>query len=323
MDIHTQTHMIICTVADSKYLLKGLAMVKSLGLPGDMRVMWLCPDLGLNGTYRELLNIAPHYGIMPVPAKALVEADPILEKAINNPASSYGDAYSQWCWTLTPYFINFCLKKYCYQGELVFYVDSDIYFMEHFMLMANSLNDAGKSIMIHSHRSCTREKYDVKTNTAGYYNVGVMAFRKDPVGIGASSWWKEVMLNPGNQYAAAYGTCGDQKYLDLFPALFGTENILAFDEGDTPIAHGAPWNATEYKYLAGASSFPVQHIQTGRHEIIHFWHFSHFNCSFEANTWTSSHNGEWAPEKEHPYVRDLYQQYYEELKRIHLQLKND
>ena len=48
-------------------------------------------------------------------------------------------------------------------------------------------------------------------------------------------------MNPQNEYAAKYGTCGDQKYLDLFIPLFGSLHVCVFDR-EANIQYAAPWN---------------------------------------------------------------------------------
>lgn len=294
--------MIICTVADRNYLLKGLAMVQRLReLSMSRTVHWLCPD---DESYGILIRICHKWNIIPIQASALCKMDPELEKARHNPPSNFGSAYSQWCWTLAPYFTNFCLNNYCKKGDEVFYIDSDIYMLDTAPLHTGIFK---KSIYIHSHRNVMPQNYDPKTNTAGYYNVGVVGFIKNAIGCAASAWWKEVMLNPNNLYREQYGTCGDQKYLDLFPELFGRENIHVMDEDEPTIAHGAPWNAMHYKY------YPYYYVTyDGRNdqELLCFWHFSHFTARFDAHAWASSYNGEWAPEKIHPMVNDLYERYY-------------
>lgn len=295
--------MVFCTVSDKNYLLKGLAMVHSLRHNAKQAEMlyWLCLD---DETYNAVIKMSAKYTITPIHIDSLIKQHPELAMDPNR-KSQYGDAYANWCWMLAPFFTWWVMKG---PSLPVFYIDADIYFFQSLNFFQEIIAP-NNQIMVHSHRNCEIGEYNEKTNPVGYYNVGVVGFNGE-TGFSALTWWKDMLLSPQNQYAKQYGTCGDQKYLDLFPKIFGQTSVFVFDE-ELDIAHGAPWNAMKYQFITGYEGKTTHEVTyRGRHAALRFWHFSHFNCNFETGHWQSSVKNEWAPENHHPEVREIYQHYY-------------
>ena len=237
----------------------------------------------------------------------LEAADPLLEKAKGNPPSLYGTQYENYCWCLTPYFTNFILKIIP-QDEYLTYVDSDIFFYHSPKTILDVIGS--KSVGIHTHRFSGL--YDDKLTT-GWFNVGVVVFKNNSIGVGVSNFWKDAMLNTGNIYYKDYGTCGDQKYLNLFIPLWGKDNVCVFDEDSTTIrcGHLAPWNCSHLKH-------PARHIiinKHGHHEQVIFFHFSHFTLDETGNQWSDSINGEWKPADD-PNIRKYYEDYFQTIQHI-------
>lgn len=279
-----------CTHSDKNYLAKGITLCKSI-IEHDptAHIFYLCLD---NETYDAVYkfdnfkNHTAEWDITAVPIQFLQQNDTNLVKLKNSGhTSNYGNAYSQFCWALTPYFTHLLLNT-CDIPSLL-YCDADLYFYQSPQLIFDACKN--KSVGIHTHGFSS---YNPETNDVGEFNVGCVYFKNDAKGIEVATWWKNCMLNPENEHAAKYGTCGDQKYLDLFIPLFGAENIAVFDRDTNPIIkHGAPWNYGNHNY----------------NELV-FNHFSHFNTDFNGN-WRSSNNGEWKPEETHQAVREFYEQY--------------
>jgi len=281
-----------CTHSDKNYLAKGIAMCKSI-LEKDVNavIYYLCLD---DETYKGVLNYTKKefiaLSLVPVHIHSLEKFDKQLIELKNCKPSNYGTAYSQYCWALTPYLCWYLLHHELEEGNRLLYCDADLYFYKTPTLIFDACKH--KSVGIHTHRFSS---YDPETNDVGEFNVGCVYFKNDASGRKVSEFWKGCMLNPENQYAAKYGTCGDQKYLDLFIPLFGTENIAVFDRDTNPIIfHGAPWNFSEYDYNNGVN--------------LVFNHFSHFKTDFNGN-WSSSNHGEWAPENTHQKVKEFYINY--------------
>ena len=279
--------MYYCTHSDKNYLAKGITLVKNiLSHDENALIFYLCLDDETYNTVKELDNVEA------IRIRKLEQNYPELlaYKQLNH-KSNYGDAHSQYCWALTPFLIWHLLHSsfaMFYEVKEIIYCDADLYFYDSPIKIAESCKN--KSVGIHSHGFSS---YDPQTNDVGEFNVGCLYFKNNPIGQKVSTTWKNWLLNPQNEYAQKYGTCGDQKYLDLFIPLFGAENICVFDR-EANILHAAPWNVTNYDY-----SKPVDLL---------FYHFSHFNTDFNGN-WRSSNHGEWMPERDIPYIKYLYEQY--------------
>lgn len=273
----------ICTVSDKDYLFKGLAMRQSLiELGVEFDLYWLCVDYV---TYNHLVD-RNLKGTIPILLSELELSDPKLDDARLNPASNYGTQYSQYVWTLTPYFVNYVLHRFIRPDQFLFYVDADIFFLQHPSVILEVVGD--KSFGVHTHRfGVNRRKIDT-----GWFNVGVTVFRKNSVGMVISDLWKSWLLDWNNPYREEYGTCGDQKYIELLVDLFGSQTCI-FDK-DERISHLAPW-CTE---IQG----PVV-----------FFHFSHF--TYDQNKWSDSLKGEWNPSR-FEHIKPYYENYYDKILQV-------
>lgn len=276
----------ICTHCDSGYFLKGLALYKSLTETcSEFTLHWLCND-------REVFAQLTKINLPNVVLYALedLEKDPELFKAKSNPASKWGNQYSQYCWTLTPYFINYLLGKI--EGKLI-YADADIYFYRSPQIILDIVGK--KAVGIHSHRFS-----GIYRNTeTGWYNVGVIIFDSEK-GKHISNEWKRWLINTNNEYYNTHGMCGDQKYLDLFPELW-KEDVCIFD--DERCSHLAPWNCDNIQYGNAKHIF-----YRGKISPVAFAHYSHFNIDTEKRTYRDSNSGEWSPCR-NPEMKRYYDEY--------------
>lgn len=275
----------LLTLCDNGYYEKGRALHYSLIQHcGDFILHWLCLDEAIYDrlTADGLDNVVLYR------LSDMEREHPELIEAKQNPATTWGTQWSQYCWTLNPWFTNWILKNKIEDGEKLISVDSDIFFYRSPQEILDAVGN--KSVGIHTHRFSG--PYDSHSIT-GYFNVGVVVFTKDHSGIEMSDFWEYCMLNPDNKFAAQYGKCGDQAYVSLFYENWRND-VCVFDrEG---IRHFAPW-ATE-KYL---NNNP------------HFLHFSHFTMTNDG--WRDNTHGEWNPSKE-PHIKPYYEEYYKIIKEI-------
>lgn len=291
----------ICTHSDKNYLAKGLALYKSIiDTVMDFNLWYLCTD---EYTYKTLLALNLDK-IKPIYLGELEKEDELLQKARNNPPSKYGDAYSQFCWTLTPYFTYWLLHERLKINNELIYVDADIYFYESPQLIIDECK--GHSVGIHRHRFTS---YD-PSNPVGEFNVGVLYFKNNFMGREIAKFWKNLLLYQNNPYYNTHGTCGDQKYLDLFIPLYGEKEVHIFDHNQSQIAHGAPWNFDRYQY-----NNHNQLVYEGNNQRLIFNHFSHFTHDFEHNTWKPCIDNEWHPDEYNGYTKKYYDFYWEQLKK--------
>jgi hypothetical protein len=220
----------ICTLTDKNFLLKGLALYQSLLNSGcEFELHWLCID---NETFEKLRKFR-NLGIKRYELFELLDNDLDLLKSQCNPPSKYAaNEREQFIWCLTPYFTNYILKKIP-ENEYLFYIDSDICLYENPEKLLDIISPM--SVGIHSHKF---EGQYTENRDTGWFNVGIVVFKNDGIGRHISMIWKQWLLTPGI-YHEKYGTCGDQKYLELFIKLWPKHHICIFDEN---IEHLAPWN---------------------------------------------------------------------------------
>lgn len=283
-----------CTVADSNYLLKGLALYNSLKFTLKdqlFQLHWLCLD---DKCYDELHKMWPQVsGTQEIVLYQLSQLEKqYAELAImkSNPATKYGTAYSNYCWSLTPWFIDHVLNDTFEHIEDLMYIDSDIQLLKNPELISRAIGT--RSVGIHTHRF-SKPFHEIEV---GWYNVGVVYFKNDDIGRKVASAWKGWLIDTSNPYYTTHGKTGDQKYLELFEQIAGSENVCIFDD-NTNLTHLAPWCA---------DIEPAKELM--------FFHFSHFRYDLKAGTWGDSSNGEWHPSKD-PSIKYFYDQYYREIKK--------
>lgn len=284
-----------CTVCDKNYILKGLNLYKSLRetCADELTLCWLCLD---TETYVQLheMNLP---GVIRVRLVDLANYN--IDEIRKLPNTNWGDDHANFCWRITPIFIDFLLQHFIPAGQRLIYADSDIFFYHSPQLILDIVGN--KCVGIHTHRFS--RPYDDNVAT-GWYNVGVMVFTANDMGKDICGRWVQWMSNPDTELYKKYGTCGDQKWLNLFIPTFGQDNICVFDE-EGNCGHLAPWNCTGITH-------PRKHyiIYKGQEQPVVFFHFSHF--IIDGHTWRDSIKGEWKPAADQN-IRPYYQEYFEVL----------
>ena len=299
--------MNFCTLSDRNYLYKGLALYHSLkSIAGGINftLYYLAMDAE---TYNILHRLQEKgFSIVPIHINHLIENDSQLANAQDNPPRNYGTTHGQFCWTCTPYFIWWLLKNKIKVNDSLLYMDADLYFYHNPAMIIDEC--AGKVVGVHQHRNLlVGEPYDIN-NPTGEFNVGCVYFANTQKGVEIAEWWKNCLISTDHEWYEKYGTCGDQKYLDLFIPMFGNDAVHIFDKSF--IGHGAPWNFNHYKYFSNNNMIEYRGVR----QHLLFNHFSHFTSDFEHGKYSSSTKGEWNPEEVNPMVRHWYEKYWEEIK---------
>jgi len=217
-----------CTLFDSNYLSRGLAMYESLNensydrfhlfiFAFDKKAYQILQELKLNNaTIISLDELENYY--------------PELKKVKSE------RTIAEYCWTSTPFVLKYCLEKY--NLEYCTYLDADLYFFSDPKVLIEEIND--KSVLITEHRYTPQ--YD-QSKTSGIYCVQFMTFKNDYNGIYVLNWWASACL----EWCYARhedGKFGDQKYLDDWPTRFSGIHVLQHLGGGI-----APWNVQQYKFF--------------------------------------------------------------------------
>jgi SAM-dependent methyltransferase len=233
----TQT---FCTLFDSNYLPRGLALYRSLERHCPSFRLWVfCMDLEAERILRGL-ELA-HVTIVP-----LAE----LERHDGGLLSTKRDRTQvEYCWTATPAVCRYVLETDPETTEVT-YLDADLMFFSDPQVLFDEMNDA--AVMIVPHRYAAEHQH--KELTSGTYNVEWLTFRRDADGLAALHWWHERCIE-WCYFRWEDGKLGDQKYLDDWPDRFARVHVLQHPGGGL-----APWNVTRFTLNAAAGRVLVDGV---------------------------------------------------------------
>jgi hypothetical protein len=211
-----------CTLFDSNYISRGLALFESLKktTPGFHLYVVAFDE----ACYQFLKKI-------PDPELTVISLAEFEDEKLKQVKPTRSAA--EYCWTCTPAIILYCIEKFNLPSCT--YVDADMIFYDNPGILFKELNN--ESILITEHRYT--KDYDVSA-THGIFCVQFMYFKNDENGMKALVWWRDRCL----EWCYAYledGKFGDQKYLDDWTERFQGVHVLQHPGGGL-----APWNIQQY-----------------------------------------------------------------------------
>jgi hypothetical protein len=225
-----------CTLFDSNYLLRALAMYRSLERHcPSFRLTAFCFD---EEAQRILEALAlPHLDTVSLAELESFDADLLAVKDDRNPV--------EYCWTSTP-----ALPLYMFDArpeiEEITYLDADLMFFADPEPLFEEMGDA--SVAITPHRF-PPEYGAGRVN--GIYNVQFLPFRRDLRGLQVLNWWHDRCIE-WCYNRLEDGKIGDQGYLDDWPTRFEGVHVLQHKGGGL-----APWNVGRYKLRRSAHRITV------------------------------------------------------------------
>lgn len=225
-----------CTLFNSNYLTRGLAMYESLRThSGEFHLYVFAFD---DKSYDLLEGIG--LDDMTVISLVTFEDEVLLKVKGDRSAREY-------CWTCTPSTIKYCIEKYGLDSCT--YLDADLYFFANPAVLIEEMGD--KSVLITEHRY--NPEYDQSADS-GIYCVQFMTFKNDANGMKILNWWRDAC----NEWCYARfeeGKFGDQKYLDDWTTRFKGVHVLENLGGGV-----APWNVQQYGLDDGAFELIFYHF---------------------------------------------------------------
>ena len=217
------------------------------------------------------------------------------QEAISNAQSSGKDPqFVQFCWALAPCFSKWVMDRV---HSDVTYVDADLFFVNDIKAFFQEIGENSIGFVRH------RIPY---LYTSGEFNVGIVYFKNDGTGRSALKRWKDMLVNISNPYTHGYGTCGDQKYLELIASLYRDKLCIV----DKEFGHLAPWNVTGHKYKNGKIEWE------NRLQDLVYFHSAHFVIEDDKGSYRASYKNEWIwgdPLKTDIFVKNLYDLYYKKM----------
>jgi hypothetical protein len=211
-----------CTLFDRHYLVKGLALYRSLEAHAERFHLTVFAFDDQTETLLNQLRL-PHLSV--VALRDLEAHDQALARV--KPSRDPGE----YCWTATPSLPRYLFDTHPGLSEVT-YLDADLMFFSDPEPLFHEMG--GASVLITPHRFPRAYKHHA---SMGIYNVQFVTFRRTADGLAVLDWWRERCLEWCYRTPEA-GRFGDQQYLDEWPRRFTGVHVLEHPGGGL-----APWNA--------------------------------------------------------------------------------
>lgn len=213
-----------CTYFDRGFLIPGLAMWRSLRRHDAAAALWvLALDDFTAGVLRELRD--PELQIVTL---AEVERDD-LDLVDVRPHRSRVEYY----FTLSPCWPRWLFAHHPEIDRLT-YVDADMFFFAPPTAVHAAMDRAGASVLITSHRFPPWLRH---YEQHGLFNVGLLSFRNDSIGLHCVNAWRDDCLAWCHDRVEP-GRYADQKYLESWPGQYRSAVLVCQHPG----VNLAPWN---------------------------------------------------------------------------------
>jgi hypothetical protein len=243
-----------CTLYNSNYAAKGLAMYHSLAKH--------CPSFHLYlFAFDDRLAIA-------MKQMALKHLTVITLKEFEDPellSIKHTRTAGEYCWTCSGSTILYCLEHF--HLDACTYIDADLCFFSDPSVLIDEMGS--DDVLITAHRYTP--KYD-QTKTSGKYCVQFMTFKNTENGLHVLRWWRNACLEWCFNRQED-GKFGDQKYLDDWTTRFKGIHELQHLGGGV-----APWNMQQYHFHRKDGVLMGTEIATGKEFPVIFFHFHSLRC---------------------------------------------
>ena len=269
-----------CTLFNSAYLSRGLAMYQSLlEQHNDFHLYILAFD-------EDCFDVLSQLNLARVTVISLKEFEDerLLEVKIGRSATEY-------CWTCASSCLRYCINTY--QLDHCTYIDADLLFFNDPKVLYDEMEKAGKSVMITRHRYTPSVD---QSSTSGIYCVQFMTFKANKDGMEVLNFWADACLDWC--YARfEEGKFGDQKYLDDWTSRFNCVHELEHLGGGV-----APWNVQQYAITKHDGRVRGSELATGKSFDLVFYHYHAFKYA-----WNNSFQ---LTDNEYPLTRSQVKQIY-------------
>lgn len=217
--------MNFCTLFDSNYLSRGVALYRSLEEQAANFHLYM---LAFDDTCADVLRKLKLKNATVITLSEFEDEDLLRVKKERS--------RGEYCWTSTSSLILYCIQTF--QLSHCTYLDADMYFYQSPQVLLDEIPQ-NCSVLITEHRYT--KQYD-QSAQSGKYCVQFMYFRNDINGMKVLNWWRDACIE-WCYNRMEDGKFGDQKYLDSWTTQF---------EGVWELQHLggglAPWNCQQYRF---------------------------------------------------------------------------
>ena len=240
--------MRFCTLFDSNYISKGIALYLSIAEHTEDFILYV---MAMDRKCEKMLQ-EMHFAHMKVEC---IEDNmfPELTEARKNRSRA------EFCWTCGSVVTYIFFEKY--NLAEITYLDSDLMFFNSPLVIQKELEQNNASIGLSPHF--------INNTLFGIYCVQYVYFKRDQNGIACLNWWKDECLKWCYSQLED-GKYGDQKYLDYMHQNF--EGVVDIENRGAGIAN---WNMEQYKYNFTNRSL----IHKGKQYPIVFFHYNGLNVT--------------------------------------------
>lgn len=222
--------MIFCTLFDSNYLDKGLALYYSMiEHIHQFRLYIFAFD---SCCYKVLKD-------MHLKNVRVIYLDEIMTKELQDIREERTKA--EFCWTCTPIIIEYVLLKY--NESICTYLDADLYFFSSPENAIQEIVKTGCSVGIVEHGFERNYEYGLNIFNYGKYCVQFNTFVKNDAGLQILKEWKNDCLKWCFNRVED-GKLGDQRYLDIWEQKYS--NVYVSKKRGLGLA---PWNLHTYSEI--------------------------------------------------------------------------
>ena len=241
-----------CTLFDSRYLSRGLAMYRSLEQHCASFHLYIFAFDDLSHQTLRMLHL-PHATVISL---SEFEDEQLLTVKPTRTAGEY-------CWTCTPSTIRYCIQTY--ELDACTYIDADLLFFADPSVLIEEMGD--RSVLITEHRYSPA--YD-QSATSGIYCVQFICFKNTEDGMRVLNWWRAACLE-WCYNRIEDGKFGDQKYLDDWSDRFSGVHELQHLGGGV-----APWNVQQYDFEYREGALTGKERSSGTEFPVIFYHYHGF-----------------------------------------------
>jgi hypothetical protein len=242
--------MNFCTLFDSNYLSRGVALYRSLEEQTTQFHLYI---LAFDDTCADVLKKLNLLNATVITLPQFEDEDLLRVKKERT--------RGEYCWTSTSSLILYCIQNF--KLDHCTYLDADMYFYQSPKVLLDEI-PKHCSVLITEHRYTP--KYD-QSATSGRYCVQFMYFRNDANGMKVLNWWRDACIE-WCYNRMEDGKFGDQKYLDNWTAQFdGVWELQNLGGGL------APWNCQQYSFSQSNDTLMGVEKRTGLAFRPVFYHF--------------------------------------------------
>jgi hypothetical protein len=238
-----------CTLFDSNYLSRGLALYESLlvNAPGFHLYVFAFDDICCDILAKMNLE-----GMTVISLKDFEDEELIRVKKDRT--------ISEYCWTCASSTILYAIEKF--NLDYCTYIDADLLFYSNPLVLIEEMGS--NSVLITEHRYSP--EYD-QSEKSGRYCVQFITFKSDQGGMRVLHWWRAACI----EWCYARfedGKFGDQKYLDDWTTRFEGVHELQHIGGGV-----APWNLQQYELKKRKGIFYIRELSKSAYVPLVFFHF--------------------------------------------------